>query len=454
MITYQDFLETDDIKNFCSNAITEHKASFDYRIAKDAEAYNRQRNTTINNFVKAIYDLRGIKLNDFTATNERISSNFLRMLTKQRNDYLLGNGIYFDGKKNLLGEEFDTDLHTLGYSALLNGVSFGYWADKLYCFPLTEFVPLWDEDTGSLMAGIRFWQIHRDKPVFFVLYEIDGYTKFKLENEYTTVIKEKTSYKLKVKSSVALGDEIVGGENYSSLPIIPLYGSELHQSVLVGMKEKIDAYDLAFSGFSDKVIDFIDHYLVVKNAGGMTDEDLMKFRDRLKLTGVASVDSDSGSGIDNIVQSVPHEATSALLDRLRQRIFEDFGALDVTGISAVAKTATEINAAYQMLDSMADDYEYQIVQFVQQLLTLLGKQGTPTFKRNRVANQTEETQIILQAGTYLDEQTVLEKLPFLTVDEVEKVLKRRDEEAVSNFNERGNNGNTNDEINGNQTISE
>lgn len=457
MITYQDFMDSDDKMNFCVNAITEHKASKEYKIARDAEMYNRQMNTTINNFVKALYDLRGIKLTDFTATNQRIASNFVRILTKQRNDYLLGNGVYFDGKEGLLGNDFDTDIHALGYSALLDGVSFGYWADKLYCFPITEFVPIWDEDNGSLMAGIRFWQIDPDKPIFFVVYEIDGWTKYKIENENTTVIKDKTSYKIKVKTTKALGEEIVGGENYSSLPIIPLYGSELHQSVLVGMKEKVDAYDLAFSGFSNKVIDFVDHYMVVKNAGGMTDEELMRFRDRLKLIGMASVDTDSGTGLDNITQTIPSEATSVLLDRLRQRIYEDFGALDVSSISAAAKTATEINAAYQMLDSMADDYEYQIIQFIQQLLKLLGKEGTPTFKRNRVANQAEETQMILQAANYLDEQTVLEKLPFITVDEVQDILKRKDEESVEKFNKQQElmtDENSNDQNIGTKTVQE
>ena len=48
-------------------------------------------------------------------------------------------------------------------------------------------------------------------------------------------------------------------------------------------------------------------------------------------------------------------------------------------------------------------------------------------------NQTEETQMILLAANYLDEDTIIEKLPFLSNDEVEIVKNKRSAEDLNRF---------------------
>ena len=437
MFTFQDFEKASNKAAFCLNAISEHRTSVAFLIANDADLYDRQKNPTVEQTVATMYDLRGAKTVDFTANPHKVVSNFFRQLNVQRNSYLLGNGVTFmdEKTKNKLGQDFDGALKKLGYKALIHGVSFGFWnVDTLHVFPLTEFVPFWDENTGALMAGVRFWRLADDKPLQFVIYEIDGFSKYCKDNSGLVEVAAKRPYKERVSYSPAMGEEVVGGDNYSALPVIPLYGSDLRQSTLVGMSRTIDAYDLAMSGYSDEVIDFIGEYLIAKNAGGMTDEDLLRFRDRLKLIRMAAVDTDSGVGIDSITRTIQHDAKDALLDRLRSQLYSDFGGLDVVNISASAKTATEINAAYQPLDEMADDYEYQIIEFIRQLLNLIGVDDYPTFKRNRIANQMEQTQMVLQAATYLDEQTVLEKIPWLTPDEVQTVLERKDGEDIERFN--------------------
>ena len=322
----------------------------------------------------------------------------------------------------------------LGYKSLIHGVSFGFWnVDNLHVFPITEFVPFWDENTGALMAGVRFWQLDTDKPLNFVVYEVDGYAKYRNNNGSLETLAEKRPYKERVQYTPALGEEVVGGDNYSALPIIPLYGSELKQSTLVGMKRAIDSYDLIRSGFANDLTDCAQIYWLIKNAGGMDDDDLARFRDRLKFTHIAGIDTDGGAGAEAVTPEIPYAARTEYLERIRNGIYEDFGAFDVSSVSASAKTATEINAAYQPLDETADDYEYQVIEFIQQLLNLIGIEDNPTFKRNRIANQLEQTQMVLQAATYLDEQTVLEKLPWLTPDEVENIMERKANEEVTMF---------------------
>ena len=52
MKTYQDLQQNTDRPSFIMQAINEHKASKMYRIAYDAELYDRQLNVTIMSYQK------------------------------------------------------------------------------------------------------------------------------------------------------------------------------------------------------------------------------------------------------------------------------------------------------------------------------------------------------------------------------------------------------------------
>ena len=86
------------------------------------------------------------------------------------------------------------------------------------------------------------------------------------------------------------------------------------------------------------------------------------------------------------------------------------------------------------MDEEADDFEYQITQFILQLLKLIGIEDEyPVYKRNKISNFAEQTQMVLSAAEYLDEETVLSKLPFITVDEVHEILDRKNKEDMDRF---------------------
>lgn len=436
-LTFQDFEQAADKRAFVQSLISNHKGSHLFRTAIDADRYDRQRNTAIMDFTRKIFTQDGSRVNDPTSTFAPIPSNFFRRLNVQRNMYSLGNGITFEDEevKGKLGADIDEQLQKAGYYALIHGLSFIMWdADKTFIIPVTEFAPLWDEYTSALRAGVRFWQLAPDKPLIAVLYEEDGYTEFRSrKNSALELYREKQPYKLRVETSAALGETVTGGENYSSLPIVPLWGSKLRQSTLVGMKPSIDAYDLIKSGFADNVSQCAQVYWIIDNAGGMESSDFNEFRQNLLFRRVATVDADSGVKITPYTQEIPHTANEVALNQLRQSIYEDFGGFDVYSVSSAAKTATEINAAYQPLDENADDYEYQIIEAVKGLLALQGIDATPIFKRNRIANQAEQTTMVITAAPYLDEQAILEHLPWMTPDETGEVLERMAAEDKSRF---------------------
>jgi enoyl reductase-like protein len=110
--------------------------------------------------------------------------------------------------------------------------------------------------------------------------------------------------------------------------------------------------------------------------------------------------------------------------------------LNVEQIQAGNVTATQIEAAYEPINEAADEFEYLIIDFCEKIFEFAGIDDIPTFKRSQMKNQTEETQMILTAANYLDEDTIVEKLPFLSNDEVEIVKRKKASEDVERFREQ------------------
>jgi hypothetical protein len=171
----------------------------------------------------------------------------------------------------------------------------------------------------------------------------------------------------------------------------------------------------------------------------MDDADLARFRDRLKLNHIAVVDSDDGGSAQPYTQEIPYQARKQYLDDIRAEIYEGFGGLDVHTVAAGA-TNDHIDAAYQPMDEEAADFEYQVSEFVQQILALQGIEDTPIFTRHRISNQKEQVEMVVMEAQWLDTETVLRKFPNINANEVNTILQKLDEEGQSNFGIGGDNG--------------
>lgn len=446
MITYQDYKAEPEgkIAEFVQRVIREHQSSRDYKTALTADEYDAERNITIRDFMRVIYSGTGAPMEDETASNLRITSNFFHILNKQRCNYSLGNGLTFqaEGVKEKLGPGADKAVKDAAYAGLIHGVSFIYWAyDHIHLFRLTEFAPLWDEETSDLGAGVRFWQLAADKPLHATLYAPDGYMDFKADSGSSAGLEPVDGimrpYRMTVATTPATDGAVLTAHNYSRLPIVPLWGSELRQSTLVGMRSKIDTYDIVQSGLANDIQDCASVYWLVSGAGGVTEQELSKFRQRLIYRHFAEIDGNNVT-ITPYTQEIPHEARKVLLDTLRARIYEDFCALDVDGISgrSGAKTATEIRAAYQALDGEADEFEYQVTSAVQKLLALQGvsaEDAEPQYKRNIITNEKEQVEVVLMESPYLDDETILKKLPNISSEEVDAIMQRRTAEETAAY---------------------
>lgn len=441
MYTYQDLLansETGDkLKNFIFSAINQHKASDTYKWAVDGQNYIKQQNTTIMNFQKYLYTISGKAFPDNYSANYKTASNFFKRFVTQKVNYLLANGITFgneDTKGRLGGCKFDRKMYEALYHAAVGEVSFLFWnVDKIEkVFPVTEFVPLWDEESGMLSAGIRFWQLDNQKPMRITLFELDGYTEYyQNKKKELEILKPKRAYMLKKTGTEVDGIESVVGENYAGFPIVQLYANMEHQSELVGLKTEIDCYDLLKSGMAND-FDQAQLYWVLKQAGGMEQEDIARFLHQLKTLKATAMDDDGAIAEPHTID-IPYQSRETYLTRLENDMYYDAMTMNAKDITSGNVTATAIRAAYDNLDQAAAEMRMCVESAIEQILALAGIDDQPKFKLNRISNDTELTNNILASAQYLDTQTILEKLPFVEDEEVRDIMDRLTEEESERF---------------------
>lgn len=440
--TYQDYLEVKDtgsesqLIQFVMNAINSHKRSDEYKNAVLADEYFRHRNRTIVEFQKVLYKVTGEVVPDNYSANYKLSSNYLFQFTVQLNQYLLGNGVSWgdDQTAKRLGKKFDTMLQKAGKEALVGGVSFGFMNyDHLEVFNLREFAPLYDEENGALMAGIRFWQISNNKPMRAVLYDLDGYIGFIWRDGEGSIYTPRMPYKIKTRTTAFDGTEIFSGENYPTFPIVPFFGIN-KQSELVGRREQIDCYDLIKSGFANTVDEASLIYWTLTGSGGMKDIDLVKFVERIKTVHAANLGQ--GQTAESHAVETPYASREALLTRLRDDLYEDFMAMDYKNVASGSVVTAQIDAAFANLDLKADDYEFNVIDFLQGVLTVLGIEDDPTFTRNKIVNANEQIGTLLQAREYLDSEYLTKKILELLGDGdlADEILKRLDAEDMDRIN--------------------
>ena len=456
MITYQDLEKLENASEekrmaFVRKVINDHKSSEIYKDALVSRDYARQHNTTINEYRKILYTMSGQAVPDNWSANYKLASGFLGRFITQEVQFLLGNGIAWEDQNSAekaFGDKFDIKLQDAGKRALITGEAFMFYnLDHVDVFDILNFAPLYDEEDGTLKAGVRFWQIADNKPLRATLYELDGYTEYIWKKTKGEILHEKDSYITKFSASEVDGEEILEKHNYPTFPIVPLWGNPEHTTELDGKRDSIDAYDLIRSGFANDLDDASQIYWTIQNAGGMDDVDLVKFMEHMKIVKAAVVD-DTGAKAESHTIEVPYNAREAILNRLEKDIYKDFMAFNPETIASGAVTATQIKAAYEPLNVKCDQFEYCIHEALDALMLLAGIENEASFTRSMIVNANEEIQMLMQAAPYLEETYVTEKVMTLLgdADRVDEAIKQMDANELQRF------GNINEANDGEEEI--
>lgn len=449
-ITFQDWTSKADKAKAVIETVQAYKGSTDFLYANTAYSYFIGDNTAVMQKViatlDAVQDEEGkVIARDVQMIGNRVSSDYFFRFTTQQNQFLLGNGATLTGdakktNKKKLGKSFDTRLQQLGESALVQGVAFGYWNyDRLEILKAavdhaSGFCPLYDEETGELRAGIQFWQIADNKPVYYRVFEEDGVTRYVWNgNEQgTAAIKEpKRGYKQTVLKD-AVSERVTDEQNYDKLPVIPLWGNTMKVSELTkNIKSKIDLYDFIMSDFGDNLERTNDVYWVLNNFGGSRDEVIQMLAEikRLKATYIDSTNGQATAEPHTI--EVPYEARKTAMELLEAALYSDYMALNMDEIAGGSLTNVAIKAATTNLNLKADRYEWCVRDFCDAVFALAGVDTEYSFKRSNISNDSEKVQDIYTSRADLTRRKALELNPYIEDDEIDALLADGDAESLT-----------------------
>ena len=452
--TYEDWSAAQDKAVFLKTVISAYKSCEDFTRALAAQRYFAADNDEIKKKVIVQLDVQeavgvdgAVKTvaNKVEVAGTRISSSFLFRFVTQQNQHLLGNGVTLadEALKKRLGRAFDTALASMGEKALLDGVCWGFWnSDHLEIIRAAEdgqsgSVALLGEADGQPKVLIQFWQLTASKPMHVRVFEADGMTMYAEDKNRKdlAVTQEKTSYKHEVLKDV-IGSKVIGSANYNGiLPVVPLYANPERRSEFTNsIKSKIDCFDRVASDFGDNLQMANDIFWVLNNFGGSTKEVLQTLQQIKELRAVVNISDGMGGGstAEPHTFEVPYAARQVALDILRNELYNDYMALDNKTLTGSSLANSAIKAAVMDLNLKCDRFEWQLFDFVQKILALIGVQTEEiSFKRRTYENETEVIENIYRAAEDLDRETRLKLNPMVPNDSIPQIMANKDAEETS-----------------------
>lgn len=441
MILFQEFEESSDKLNFILESISSFQSSDFFQKAIQTKEYYRGENRKILNRLQWFYNSQGLRQEDNFKANNQIPNELFPMLIKQGVQYLLSNGVKMPVEyKDRLKENFEVILQKIATDAVLTGQSWGLITiDKdnlmqLTHFESTSFIPFIDELSGAIRGGVRYYQARNDRPLYVELYEEDGVTIYQKKEQGSLVeFKPKRAYNITINSSI-VGDEVIGVDNWSQLPIIQFKGNDdCTTSLTPSRKNIIDLIDIVVSDFGNNLEDAQDVYWILKNYNG---DDLEEFLHDYKKYKTIQVGDDGDAKQETT--DIPHDARKEILSILQKLLIDGMMGLDIREIKGGSITNEVIKAMYSNLDLKTDELEFNATDFMTQVLGLYKeyykvKDKIPFgFIRNRVINISQTIEDIYTFRSDIDHQTALELNPMINEEDIDIIIQRMEEESMKN----------------------
>lgn len=403
MITYQDYIrdygenpDAESVGKFLQKVVSQHKMSRDYENADNGYRYYRGENDMSKHLNLLTTATGEIKIDPWSP-NHRTTSSVFRQFVDEEVMYLLGNGINWgdESTNEKLGKRFDDHLLEAAKASKWGGRSFVYpLGDNIKVMSLREYVPIYDEETGAMRAGVYFYQIDDVHPITYTFFEEDGISVYIQKNGAISVKEQKTPYAIRRTPGAGANATIDEGIPVKRLPVIQYNGNTEKRSELNPLKTKIDALDQMRNGYINN-LSMPDFYWLIENAAASQSEDVAKFLDQMKALHAAAVEGDTK--VTPVPINIPYEARTELIKQLEAALKADYMAVDIDNIIGGSNTATQIKAAYTPLKIKATDFEACTRNFLYDLLDILGIDDKPTFDPDPLVNSTEEINNIISA---------------------------------------------------------
>ena len=415
----------------------------------------------------AIYEvnqyLRKLGKNPLRSADNRIPTNWHRIITDQKAGYLFTYPPQFDAKDSAdlaktitdtLGRDYPKVIKQLCIDATNCGIGWlAYWYNQgepfHYWFvdPRQIRVYLDPESVKpKIKYLIRAWESTDEKGKTKTHYELwtDKDATYYVASDGGTP-----------QLDVSVGRQGVIPHSYKRIPFIPFRNNAEGKGDLPMYKQIVDAIDKLVSGFANDIDDIQEIIWVIKNyAGEMQETDYDKdgneitreidLLQKLKAKKIINVDGDGG--VDTLRGEIPYEARREFLTILKDQLYISAMAVNPFPDAVGQASGVYIDFLYSLLELKAGLMETEfrtaldeLVQAILQYKGVAAQSVEQIWTRNKPRNDLEVVQMITQTPSeVLSDETKTKAHP-LAEDwqeerkRIEAESKKRAEEMAAQF---------------------
>lgn len=414
--------------------------------------------------------LKSLGKSPLRSADNRIPTNWHRILTDQKVGYLFTYPPQFDLKGNdgdqsiperiqdTLGEDYEKVIKQLAVDASNCGRAWlHYWYQpggkfEYYFIDPLQVIPIYDKQSV--------------KPVLQYLLRVYSYidgtgkdkTRFELwDDTEVAYLEQDTQPGAQIQFEMPAGEPNIQRHSYGEIPFIEFANNGSRTGDLPMYKQLIDAIDKLISGFANDIDDIQEIIWVIRNYAGEADrkeyneetgEEVdveIDLRQRLKAMKFALVDENGG--IDALRNEIPYEARGSFLEILINQLYISAMAVNPDPEKTGNQSGVYIDFLYSLLELkaglMETEFRPALSRLCKAILQYLGlDRDTPIqqiWTRNKPRNDQEISQMIAQTPeTVLSDETKTKVHP-LTDDwqeerkRIEKEQEKRQQDAMDQW---------------------
>ena len=340
-------------------------------LALEARSYYENKNAVCHSGAAAIAEVNGylrkLGKNPLHSADNRIPTNWHRIITDQKVGYLLtyppqmdtpGAAKAAEALNGAHGGDYPKVAKLLGVDATNCGAGWlAYWygAKREFCYwpvPPEQIRPVYDPDSirPKLKYLIRSLHLPDGKTLRHELWT-DRDVTYYIAGENGVPVRDGT-----------MGENGVLPHGYGEIPFIEFRNNGDAAGDLPMYKRLIDAIDKLISGFANDIDDMQEIIWVIKNYAGETAEldydragnpipreiDLLQ---KLKAKKLINVDGDGG--VDTLRGEIPFEARCAFLDILTRQLYISAMAVNPFPDAIGQASGVYIDFLYSLLELKA-----------------------------------------------------------------------------------------------------
>lgn len=462
-------------ESFLYSSITEFESSEELAMMRMAQKYYKNEND-INERKRYYIDRKGVRQEAVNLSNAKLPHPFLKKLTNQKVNFLLGKELTIQCSDKRFGEElskylvhkFFNALKNAGKNAIINGIS---WIQVYYNrdgelkfkrIPSEEVIPFWaDSDHTELDGLIRYYSMME--------YDKEGARKEIIKVEYHTT--EGVWYYVKGEKGLVVDTDVnptgeVRGHFIITKPLvdenglpqvdesgnpafvaeqatwerIPFIAFKYNQdeiSLLKWIKRLNDDYDTNTSDISNIMQDIPNSIKVVKNYDG---SDKGEFVQNLATFRTAFVSGDGG--VSTIESKFDITAVESHLKRLRKDIYEAGSGVDTQEEALGNASGVALNFRYADLDNDMQDMANEFTTSLEALIwfikvDMLNKgigdfmdvDYEIVFSTDNITNESEVIESCKNSVGIISDETILSNHPWVinASEELKRVKLEKEE---------------------------